>query len=269
MRTWGRRYRSDDNPKGMTMRKILLGAVLALMAAPAMAQTTELNVLTPGVVYNAGLLDLAKTYTAETGVKVTVKSAGMAAIVGDIKKGTPIADVIVLPVAFMDGMQAEGTIVAGSQRPLGRVMIGLAVKKGAPHPDISTPAKLAAALKTGVVLYSNPASGSMEARIINDMLHRNAIFKDVKTRISVKGEGGQALIRGEGDMALQLICEVLNHPEIELAGTVPVELGAYIDTSVAVSARSTQADAAKAFIAYIMQPDHSALWKSKGLDRTP
>jgi molybdate transport system substrate-binding protein len=253
----------------MNMRKILLGAVFALLAAPAMAQTTELNVLTPGVVYNAGLLDLAKTYTAETGVKVTVKSAGMAAIVNDIKKGTPIADVIVLPVAFMDGMQTEGTIVAGSRGELGRVMIGLAVKKGAPHPDISTPKKFAAALKTGVVLYSNPASGSMEARIINDMLHRNVLFKDVKTKISVKGEGGEALVRGEGDMALQLICEVLNHPEIELAGTVPVELGAYIDTSVAVSVRTSQADAAKAFVAYIMQPDHTALWKSKGLDRTP
>jgi len=261
------------------MRKILLGAVFAMLAVPAMAQTTELpprpagsteiNVLTPGVVYNAGLQDLAAVYTKQTGVKVTVKSAGMAAIVNDIKKGTPIADVIVLPVAFMDGMETEGSIVAGSRGELGRVMIGLAVKKGAPHPDISTPKKLAAALKTGVVLYSNPASGSMEARIINDMLRRNAIFKDVKTKISLKGEGGEALVRGEGDMALQLICEVLNHPEIELAGTVPVELGAYIDNAVAVSSRSTQADAAKAFVTYIQQPEHKALWKSKGLDRTP
>jgi molybdate transport system substrate-binding protein len=251
------------------MRKILLGAVFALLAVPAMAQTTELNVLTPGVVYNAGLQDLAASYTKQTGIKVTVKNDGMAAIVNDIKKGTPIADVIVLPVAFMDGMETEGTIVAGSRGELGRVLIGLAVRKGAPHPDISTPKKLAAALKSGVVLYSNPATGSMEARIINDMLRRNAIFKDVKSKISLKGEGGEALVRGEGDMALQLICEVLNHPEIELAGTVPAELGAYIDNSVAVSSRSTQADAAKAFVTYILQPEHKALWKSKGLDRTP
>jgi len=87
------------------------------------------------------------------------------------------------------------------------------------------PGKLAAAmLAGGTVLYSNPAGGSMEARIINDMLRRNAIFRGVKTRISLKGEGGEALVRGEGDMALQLVCEVLNHPEIELVGLVPVEL---------------------------------------------
>jgi len=252
------------------MKKFALAALLAALAVPAAAQTTELNVLTPGVVYNAGLLDLAADYTKQTGIKVTVKVDGMAAIVNDIKKATPIADVIALPVAFMDGMETEGSIVAGSRADLGRVGIGLAVKKGGPHPDISTPKKLAAVLKAGgTILYSNPASGSMEARIINDMLRRNAIFNGVKTRISLKGEGGEALVRGEGDMALQLACEVLNHPEIELVGLLPVSLGAYIDTSLAVSSRSTQADAAKAFVAYLMQPDHVGLWKSKGLERNP
>ncbi len=252
------------------MKKFALASLLAVLAAPAAAQTTELNVLTPGVVYNAGLLDLAADYTKQTGIKVTVKVDGMAAIVNDIKKATPIADVIALPVAFMDGMETEGSIVAGSRADLGRVGIGLAVKKGGPHPDISTPKKLAAVLKAGgTILYSNPASGSMEARIINDMLRRNAIFNGVKTRISLKGEGGEALVRGEGDMALQLACEVLNHPEIELVGLLPVSLGAHIDTSLAVSSRSTQPDAAKAFVAYLMQPDHVGLWKSKGLERDP
>ena len=251
------------------MRTSILAVLLAALATPALAQTTELNVLTPGVVFNAGIVDLAADYTKQTGIKVAVKSDGMAAIVGDIKKGAPIADVVVLPVAFMDGMETEGSIVAGSRADLGRVTIGLAVKKGAPHPDISTPRKLAAALKAGgTVLYSNPAGGSMEARIINDMLHRYPIFKGVKTKISLKGEGGEALVRGEGDMALQLICEVLNHPELELVAPVPVELGAYIDTSLAVSSRSTQPEAAKAFIAFLMQPGHAQLWQSKGLDRS-
>jgi molybdate transport system substrate-binding protein len=252
------------------MRKSVLAMLFVAVSAPALAQTTELNVLAPGVVYNSGILDLAADYAKQTGIKVTVKSAGMATIVNEIKKGTPIADVIALPIAFMDGMETEGSIVAASRADLGRVSVGLAVMKGAPHPDISTPAKLAAALKSGgTILYSNPAGGSMEARIINDMLHRNAIFKGVKTRISLKGEGGEALVRGEGDMALQLICEVLNHPEIELVAPVPVELGAYIDTSLAVSARSAQAEAAKAFVAFLVRPDHVQLWKSKGLDRIP
>ena len=47
------------------------------------------------------------------------------------------------------------------------------------------------------------------------------------------------------------------------------ELHAYIDSKVAVSTRSAQADAAKGFIAYMLRPDHNALWKSKGLERLP
>ncbi|HEY2011556.1 MAG TPA: substrate-binding domain-containing protein [Rhizomicrobium sp.] len=248
----------------------LTAAFHALLTAAAFAQTAEINVFTPGVVYNAGIQDLAAAYTRETGIKVTIKAEGMGQLVNDVKKGTPIADIVVAPVSFMDGMQADGTVVSGTAADIGRVHVGLAVKKGAPHPDISTPARLGAALKAGgVVMYSNPAGGSMEARIIDDMLHQYPYFQGVRTKISTKGEGGEALVRGEGDMALQLICEVLNHPELELVGTVPEELHAYIDTSVAVSARSAQADAARAFIAYMLRSDHAALWKSKGLERKP
>jgi molybdate transport system substrate-binding protein len=248
----------------------LTAAFAAMLVSSAWAQPAEINVLTPGAVYNSGMLDLAAAYTKQTGIKVTVKADGMGQIVSHIKTATPIADVVVLPVSLMDGAEAEGAIAPGSAGDLGRVMIGLAVPKGRPHPDISTPEKLAAALKAGgTVLYSNPAGGSMEARIINDMLHQHAIFNGVRTKISTKGEGGEALIKGEGDMALQLICEVLNHPELELVGPLPVELHAYIDTRIAVSARSTQAQAAQAFIAYLLQPDHAGLWKSKGLTRAP
>ncbi|MDB5741522.1 MAG: transporter substrate-binding protein, partial [Alphaproteobacteria bacterium] len=189
-------------------------------------------------------------------------------IVNDIKKGTPVADVIALPFAFMDGMEAESTIIGGSRANLGRVYIGLAVKKGAAHPDISTPKKLGAALRAGgTILYSNPASGSMVARIINDMLYRYPELKGVHWKIAVGHEGGEGLIKGEGDMALQLVCEIVNHPELELVGKLPVSLGGYIDTAVAVSARSAQADAAKAFVTYITRPEHKALWMTRGLER--
>jgi molybdate transport system substrate-binding protein len=253
------------------MRPVALAAAFAaLSCSVALAQPAEITVYAPGVVYNAGIQDLAASYIKETGVKVTVKGDGMGQLVNDVKTGKPVADIVVAPVSFMDGMQAESSVVPGTISDIGRVYIGLAVRKGAAHPDISTPQKLGAALKAGgLLLYSNPAAGSMEARIIDDMLHQYPYFQGVRTRISTKGEGGEALIRGEGDMALQLICEVFNHPELELVGTVPEELHAYIDTQVAVPVRSTQADAAKAFIAYMLRPDHDALWKSKGLERKP
>src|SRR4051812_5650625 len=157
--------------------------------AQGQSQGTEINVFTPAVVWNAGLQDIAADYTKKTGVKVTLKNVNMGRIVNDTRAGTPIADVVILPVSFMDGMEAMSATVPGTAQDIGRVTIGLAVLKGKPHPNISTPARLAAALKAGgVVLYSDPASGSMEARIINDMLRQNAVFKGVKEKISTKGE---------------------------------------------------------------------------------
>jgi molybdate transport system substrate-binding protein len=92
-------------------------------------------------------------------------------------------------------------------------------------------------------------------------------FAGVNSPVSTRGEGGQALVRGEGDMALQAICEILPYKEIELVGPLPRELAAWIDMSTAVSARSTQLEQSIAFIRYITRPEATAIWKAKGLDR--
>jgi ABC-type molybdate transport system substrate-binding protein len=89
----------------------------------------------------------------------------------------------------------------------------------------------------------------------------------VNSEVSAKGEGGQALARGEGDMAIQAICEIYPHKEIELVGPLPRELAAWIDMSIAVSARSTRRDDALAFIRYLLRPESDREWKAKGLER--
>ena len=242
-------------------------ALIAAFAAPASAQSREINLITPGVVFNSGLPEFAAAFTRQTGIKVNIKTDGMGRIVNDIKTASPAADVVFLPLNLMASLEQDKGVVAGTVAPVGRVNIGLAVKKGDPVPDISTVAKLAAVLKAAQsVVYSNPAGGSMEAQIIDAMLKRPE-FDGVKKVISTRGEGGEALIRGEAQMALQLICEIVNHPELVNAGPVPEELGAYIDTATAVSARSTHAEDAKAFIKYITQPGTFPLWYSKGLIR--
>jgi molybdate transport system substrate-binding protein len=249
-----------------TSRYALAAAALVFAASPAFA---DIVMLAPGVASNAGLPDLAQAFTKKTGIKTSIKGDGMTTIVAHFNAGDPAPDAAAVPDAFMDGMEANNHIKPGSRVEMGRVYVGLAVKKGAPHPDISTPAKLAAALKAGgTVMVSNPEGGSMEARVINDMLHL-PMFKGVKMKISLKGEGGEALVRGEGDMALQLSCEILNHPELEQAGLVPEELRAYIDVAMAVSPRSANADQAAQFIAYIKSPEGQAVLKAKGMVPSP
>lgn len=243
-------------------------SLCATISGRAQTNAVEIRVISPGVVYNAGLLDLAAAYMKETGTKVTVTSSGMGRIVNDVKTLAPPPDVIMLPFELMSTLSLDGGVAPGTFMPLGRSEMGLAVPAGKPHPDISTVEKLAAVLRSAkAVMRSNPAGGSMVARVIEQNVIKRPEFAGVNSPVSTKGEGGQALARGEGDMALQAICEILPYKEIELVAPLPRELAAWIDMSTAVSARSTSVEASTAFIRYITRPEANAVWKAKGLNR--
>lgn len=250
------------------MRKLMMAAMMLALATPALAQGTTLRVITPAVTANSGLRDLAMGYEKEMGVKVQIVTLNMGKLPDELKNGAP-ADIVFMPYALMDQAQAANEVASGSRINIGRVRIGLAVHKGDPTPDISTIDKLAAVLKAAdSVMYSDPTSGSMEARIIDGMLNAHPEFAGIKRKISKNGEGGQAVARGEGQMALQLVCEIINHPDsLSNVGPVPDSLGAWIDSAAAVTARAPHPREAAAFLKYATQPGTYSLWLGKGLER--
>jgi molybdate transport system substrate-binding protein len=244
----------------------LASSALAQGAAQGAAPGVELRLLSPGAVTNAGLKDLAAEFTAKTGIRTTIVGASMGGIVAAAKTGEPATDVVFMPGEQIDQLAKDGAVKAGSKTALGRADIGLAVRKGQPTPDISTPAKLAAVLKTAKgVVYSNPAGGgSLQATLIDNML-KTPQFAGVKGEVSTGGQGAAALARGQGDMALQLTSEIYNYPELAYVGPVPAELGVYIDVVAAVNARTTHPAEAQQFVAFITRPEAAATWKAKGL----
>ena len=136
-------------------------------------ETADIRVITPGVVFASGLPDLAAAFTKETGKKVGIVTVGMGTIVEEMTKKTPPPDVIVLPFQLMTTLSLDGGVMPGTFTPLGRTRMGLAVRAGAPKPDISTVEKFAAALKSAkAVMRSNPASRTMVATLIDDVLKR-------------------------------------------------------------------------------------------------
>src|SRR4029079_16600253 len=137
-------------------------------------------------------------------------------------------DVIMLPFELMSTLSLDGGVKAGTVTPVGRAEMGLAVPAGAKHPDISTVEKLAAALRSAkAVMRSNPAGGSMVARVIEQNVIKRSEFAGVNSPASTRGEGGQALVRAEADMALKVICEILPDKEIGLVVPLPRELAAW------------------------------------------
>ena len=255
------------------MRLFCAAAILAAVSfGPVHA--VEISVISPGVISNSGLREVAAAFKAKTGVKVTIVVSGMGEIVGDIKTKAPAADVAMLPMDLMGTLDLQNGLAPDSFTPLGRVDIGLFVKPGAPHPDIATTDKLIAALKTAsVVFYSDPASGSMQASM-NDQMLKRPDFAGIHSQ-GVKGDAEPALRRGDGDqnaMGLGLIHGV--HPRDGkptdnpyLVGPLPFELGMHMDMATAVNARSGDAKDALSFIRFATSPEMKAVWRAGGTDR--
>jgi molybdate transport system substrate-binding protein len=260
--------------KGRTiiMRAIAWAAVLSLMATfmattvgAVPAKAAEIRVVAPGFIYNAALKELAADFTKKTGVKVIVSEVGMSVALKHIQTDTPAYDVVGLPSGLMNTLALEGGIIKDTYTPLGRDEIALAVRKGAPHPDISTVEKLAVVLKAGgKIMVNSPTGGTMQGAIIGSILAR-PIFAGVDVVPVTHGEGAAALARGEGDMALQLVPEIHNKPQLELVAPLPAELGGHMDGMLAVSARAPNPKDARAFIKFITRPAAREAWKAKGM----
>jgi molybdate transport system substrate-binding protein len=243
----------------------LLASAFLLVLLPSAAQAVEVRIISPGIVYNAALSELVEDYNKKSGNTAIIVRATMDKLIGQAKTDTPAADVVGLPADLMNTLYLDGGIVGATYTPLGRGELGLAVKKGAPKPDISSVAKLAAVLKTAqAVMVNDPKGGTMQGVMIDGILKRPE-FAGVRVVPSSKGEGAAALARGEGDMAIQLVQEILNKPEIDVVAPLPVELGGHMDAILAVSSRSAHPKEAAEFIKFLTRPEAKAAWKAKGM----
>ena len=246
------------------MKSIHALALVALIASTA-ARAAEVRILSPGIVYNAALSELVESYNRRGPHQAIIVRGTMNTLIDQAKTATPAADVIGLPADLMNTLMLDGGVVTTSYTPLGRGDLGLAVKKGAAKPDIATVAKLAAVLRTAkAVMVNDPKGGTMQGTMIDGIL-KAPVFAGVNVVPSSNGEGAAALARGEGDMAVQLVQEILNKPEIELVAPLPAELGGHMDAVLAVSARSPNPQAALDFIRFITSPQAKAAWKAKGM----
>ena len=191
--------------------RLQLAAVFLLLSPGA--QAADITVYSPGIV-NAPLTKLAQAWTAETGNKVTFAGFNVGRIrtaVGQDAAG----DVVVAPIS--DFTDFAPKLAPGSQRALGRVPFGLAVKAGGPHPDISSHEKFVAVIKeAGVLAFANPQVGSLTGSMVEEMLKRPE-FAGVERR-PIKGLIGDAIARGDaefGDLRLRLH---LGFGEVALVG---------------------------------------------------
>src|SRR5262249_35994101 len=244
--------------------RVFLTILLAVVAmSPAMA--ADLKLLTAGA-YKSVALDLVAEFEKRTGHNVTVETDAAGALAGRVGAGEAF-DVVVIPPAAMAPLLG-GKLIESSAKPLARVGIGVAIKQGAPVPDISSVETWKKSLLAArAIAYTDPASGGTAGTYLANLFEKLGIAAELKPK-SVLVKGGLAaekLISGEADIAMQPASELLAVPGAQLVGPIPLEVQTYIVYSGAVSVASRNQSAADALWRALWGPDKEAGLKKKGM----
>jgi molybdate transport system substrate-binding protein len=238
---------------------------LSLQAAAA----AELKVLTTPAL-TAVWEELAPKFEA-TGHKLTIVYAPGAAIAKRVAEGEA-ADVLFSTTGGIDSLVKSGKVIAATATPIASSGIGVAVLKGAPKPDISTPEALKTALLAArAVAYTDPAGGGASGVQFAKVLERLGIATEVNAKAKL-GRGvpaGSFLIKGEADLAVQQVPELLAVQGIEIVGPLPGDLQSVTPFAAGVHVDAKNPEAAKALIRFLQTPEAVAVIKAKGLDPAP
>jgi molybdate transport system substrate-binding protein len=166
---------------------------------------------------------LAEKYQAVSGARIDAEFAPTVRLLERLKDGET-ADILILTQEGLAGLISAGSVVAESCVDLARSWVGLAVKAGTPHPDISTEAALRATLLAArSVAYSRlGASGIFFAQLIARM----GIEKEINARATVVPLGftAERIVTGEADVAIQQLSELKQVKGIEIVGPLPLHL---------------------------------------------
>jgi molybdate transport system substrate-binding protein len=192
-------------------------------------------------------------------------------ITKQVADGEPNDVAIVTDIGIEDLIK-QGRIVAGTRTDLARSPMALAVQKGAPQPDISTPEKFKQAMLAAKSLgMSNPVGGGASGAILAGIFEKLGIAEQMKSRLTY-GPGGPAglignfLVRKEVEIGIQQLPELMAVPGIDIVGTLPFGNDTVSVFSAGLSTAAKDAAAARALIAFLTTLAAKAVIKSKGME---
>jgi molybdate transport system substrate-binding protein len=242
--------------------------ILAFLLATQASLAADLHVYSSGAPGQVAQ-NLAERFFDSTGHRVSVTVATVAEIRARLS-AAPAPDVVILPAPVMDALDKTATFAAGSRIDLARVGIGVAVRAGTPLPDISSEEAVRRLLiDARSIVHSDPAGGGFAGAQIARVMARLGIADRVKPKTTYKfaiGGGTAAVARGDAEIGLFNISEILADKGVALAGPLPPTLQSYIIFAGAVHAGSAEPDAARAFLRALVAPAARATWTAAGLE---
>jgi molybdate transport system substrate-binding protein len=236
------------------------GLVAGVAAAPQSVPAAEIIILgSQGSI--SGVRDMAAAFERASGHKVIARQER--SVLATVDAGTP-ADIATLNPPQIDDLIKQGKVV-GSRVDFARAGIGVAIKAGAPKPDLSSTEAFVRMLRNAKSIgYATAGSGLMAANIIKNL----GLTDELKARTKFLDgfPAAEAVARGEVEIALQQINVILPVAGAELAGPLPAELQQYNDFAVGVLAVSKERDAAAAMVKFMAAPENAAVLRKGGLE---
>lgn len=244
----------------------LLAASMLLLVPTASAD--DIRVMTSGS-FTAAYLELTpqcERVTRDTLVTVTTSvGTGLAFIPSRLQRGEP-ADVVIVDDALLLQMITDSLVIADSRIELARSSIGMAVRAGAPKPDISSVEALKRTLlQAKSIAYSASVSGRY---LSTELFQRLGIADQVMSKSRrIEGERvGAVVARGEAEIGFQQISELLPIRGIDYVGPLPPEVQRTSVFSAGVAAGSRNANAARAVIRCLASPEAAGTITKSGLE---
>jgi molybdate transport system substrate-binding protein len=218
---------------------------------------------------HVAVASLAQSFANDAGRSPEIVFEPMGSLQSRLAAGEA-ADVLMLAAPAIDALAKSGVLIGASCAEVARAPIGVAVRDGAPTPDISTAEGFKDALMAAsVIALSDPAVGGSAGIYLRELFARIGLADMIAGKTAPQKSGVQAagaVGRGEADLVLTFIPELLQGSGIRLLGPLPPPYRHATSYVAGISTDSRFADAARAFIAAMTAPDARDVWVAAGFE---
>jgi len=248
------------------MRSALVIA-LAFGLSSATAQSADIKILTAGA-FKPVVTALAPQFEKATGHTLVIDNDTAGGLSKRIEAGEAF-DVVFLPPAALGALSSKGFVSADGQANVAQVGIGVAVKEGAPLPDIASVDGFKTALQNAkAIAVIDPKAGGSSGIYLADLFQKWGIADTLKPKLVLVPGGLVAtrLMTGEADLAIHQISEILAVKGARLVGHLPADIQNFTVYRGALATKASQREPAAAFLELMKSPAAAAILKEKGME---
>lgn len=253
------------------MRSTLLTALLVgmlLSGQPTGAQAPVITVLSSNGI-RAVLIELVPQYERLTGQKVTVTFSVSVELKRRIDEGVAF-DLTILTPGLVDELIEKGTLARGSRRLLARSGMALAVKAGAPTPDVSTTEAVARALRSAATIaFAKEGAGGVFFAGLMPKLGLVEVLAPKLRPYTTGTDVSAAIARGDAELGLLPLSEWISVPGVDVVGPFPTELQGHAVMVAGIGTHAAHADGAARFVDFLASAAATPTVLAHGMERVP